>query len=147
MGFATDVIREIQSNAEKISRFMLGAGAILHGASAIVILTTLSIVISSRRNEIEIMKLVGASNWFIRVPFVFEGLIQGVIGSLLALPFLAVVRRLVIEDFSQSDTLRLLEGFRVTDPQFLFISLLVIVIGTAVATLGSIVAVSRYLNV
>ncbi len=145
--FATDVIREIQSNAEKISRFMLGAGAILLGASAIVILTTLSIAISSRRNEIEIMKLVGASNWFIRVPFVFEGLIQGVIGSLLALPFLAVVRRLVIEDFSQSDTLRLLEGFRVTDPQFLFISLLVIVIGTAVATLGSIVAVSRYLNV
>lgn len=145
--FATDVIREIQSNAERISRSLLILGGALLTASAIVILTTLSIAISSRRNEIEIMKLVGASNWFIRVPFVFEGMVQGIIGSLLALPLLAAVRRLVIEDFSESDTLRLLEGFRVTDPEFLFISLLVIAIGTAVATIGSIVAVSRYLDV
>ena len=62
--FASDVIREIQSNAEKISRALLGAGGVLILASAIVILTTLSIAIASRRNEIEIMKLVGASNWF-----------------------------------------------------------------------------------
>ncbi len=145
--FATEVIREIQSSAEKISRALLIASAGLLGASAIVILTTLSIAIASRRNEIEIMKLVGASNWFIRIPFVIEGVIQGVIGSLLALPLLAAIRTYLIEDLLESDSLRLLEGFRVTDPEFLFISLLVIGIGTAVATIGSVVAVSRYLNV
>ncbi len=145
--FATEVIREIQTNAEKISQVMLWVGVLLLVASAIVILTTLSIAISSRRNEIEIMKLVGASNWFIRIPFMIEGLLQGVIGALLALPFLAFARQYVIEDFSESDRLRLLEGFRVTDSEFLFISLTAIAIGTAVATVGSILAVSRYLDV
>ena len=112
-----------------------------------MILTTLSIAIASRRNEIEIMKLVGASNWFIRIPFMIEGLVQGVIGALIALPGLAFVRTYLIEDFSKSDNLRLLEGFRVTDSEFLVISLTVIAIGTAVATIGSIFAVSRYLDV
>ena len=76
-----------------------------------------------------------------------EGMIQGVLGALVALPGLAFVRTYLIEDFSKSDNLRLLEGFRVTDSEFLFISLSVIVIGTLVATIGSIVAVSRYLDV
>ncbi|NNC79106.1 MAG: ABC transporter permease [Acidimicrobiales bacterium] len=145
--FATEVIREIQSNAEKISRATLWAGVTLLFASTIMILTTLSIAIASRRNEIEIMKLVGASNWFIRIPFMIEGMIQGVIGALIALPGLAIVRTYLIEDFSKSDVLRLLEGFRVTDAEFLFISLGVLGIGTLVATIGSIFAVSRYLDV
>ncbi|MGI9608227.1 MAG: cell division protein FtsX [Acidimicrobiales bacterium] len=145
--FASDAIRAIQSNADKVSQSTLIAGVALLGASTIMILTTLSIAISSRRNEIEIMKLVGASNWFIRIPFMIEGMVQGVIGALVALPLLAFVRSYLIEDFSQSDTLLLLAGFRVTDSEFLFISLLVIAIGTAVATVGSIVAVSRYLDV
>ncbi len=145
--FATEVIREIQTNAEKISQVMLWVGVLLLVASAIVILTTLSIAISSRRNEIEIMKLVGASNWFIRIPFMIEGPLQGVIGALLSLPLMAVARRYVIEDFSESDSLKLLEGFRVTDSEFLFISLTALAIGTAVATVGSILAVSRYLDV
>ena len=145
--FASEVIREIQDNAQLISTGMLWVGVILLVASAIVILTTLSIAISSRRNEIEIMKLVGASNWFIRIPFMIEGLFQGVIGALLALPVLAAVRTLVIEQFSESDGLRLLEGFRVTDGEFLQISITALIIGTAVATVGSIFAVSRYLDV
>ena len=145
--FATEVIREIQNNAEKISLVTLGTGALLIVASAIVILTTLSIAIASRRNEIEIMKLVGASNWFIRIPFMIEGMIQGIVGALLALPLLALARTYVIEDFSKSDNLRLLEGFQVSDGEFLFISLIVIAIGTAMATIGSIIAVSRYLDV
>ena len=112
-----------------------------------MILTTLSIAISSRRNEIEIMKLVGASNWFIRIPFMIEGMVQGVAGALVALPGLFLVRKYLIEGLSKSDHLRLLEGFRVTDGEFLLMSLAVIVVGTLVATLGSIVAVSRYLDV
>ena len=145
--FASEVIREIQSNAEKISNATLWSGVALLVASTIMILTTLSIAISSRRNEIEIMKLVGASNWFIRVPFMIEGMVQGVVGALIALPGLMFVRTYLIEDFSKSDNLRLLEGFRVTDGEFLLISLAVIAIGTLVATIGSIFAVSRYLDV
>ncbi len=145
--FAADVIREIQNNASRLTQILLGVSGVLIAASVIVILTTLSIAISGRRNEIEIMKLVGASNWFIRIPFMIEGMVQGVVGALLALPALAWVRTQVIEEFSESDNLRLLEGFRVTDDEFLLISLAVLAIGTVVATIGSVVAVSRYLNV
>ena len=76
-----------------------------------------------------------------------EGMVQGVIGALVAIPLLAVFRTYLIEDFSQSDTLRLLAGFQVTDPEFLFISISVLAIGTIVATIGSVVAVSIYLDV
>lgn len=145
--FATEVIREIQQNASKISRAALWAGVALVMAAAIMILTTISIAISSRRNEIEIMKLVGASNWFIRIPFMIEGMVQGVVGALLAVPLLGLAREYLIEDFSESDNLRLLEGFRVTDGEFLATSLIVIGLGTGVATIGSIIAVSRYLDV
>ena len=145
--FATDVIREIQENADKISRATLIFGAFLLGASTIMILTTLSIAIASRRNEIEIMKLVGASNWFIRIPFMIEGMVQGVVGALIAVPILAFFRSYLIEDFSESDSLKLLQGFRVTDSEFLWISLAVIAIGSLVAMIGSIFAVSRYLDV
>ncbi len=145
--FASEVIREIQTNADKISRSTLWAGVVLILAAVIMILTTLSIAIASRRNEIEIMKLVGASNWFIRIPFMIEGMVQGVVGALLAVPLLGLAREYLIEDFSESDNLRLLEGFRVTDAEFLATSLIVIALGTGVATIGSIIAVSRYLDV
>lgn len=144
--FASEAIRAIQSNAERASQLLLAAGAVLLGASAIMILTTLSIAIASRRNEIEIMKLVGASNWFIRVPFMIEGLVQGLFGALLAVPLLVFFRG-VIEGFSESDTFRLFAGLNVTDSEFLFISLLVVAIGTGAAIFGSIIAVSRYLDV
>lgn len=145
--FASDAIGEIQDSARKVSRATLWAGVILLFAASIMILTTLSIAIASRRNEIEIMKLVGASNWFVRIPFMIEGMVQGVVGALVALPGLAFVRTYLIEDFSESENLLLLAGFRVNDGEFLAISLIVILIGALVSLGGSIFAVSRYLDV
>ena len=52
-------------------------------ASAQPFFNTIQTAIFSRRREIEVMKLVGASNWFIRVPFMVEGLLQGAIGALI----------------------------------------------------------------
>ena len=46
----------------------------------------------ARRREIEVMKLVGATNWFIRVPFMLEGLVQGLIGGVLAVGFVFLAR-------------------------------------------------------
>ena len=55
------------------------AGAI---AAIVLIFNTIRMAMFARRREIEVMKLVGASNWFIRIPFMLEGLIQGLVGSL-----------------------------------------------------------------
>ncbi len=65
---------------------------VLLGAAAVVLITnTIRLSIFSRRREIEVMKLVGATNAFVRLPFMLEGMITGFVGSLAALGLLAVV--------------------------------------------------------
>ena len=59
-------------------------------ASVLLISNTIRLSIFSRRREIEVMKLVGATNWFVRGPFMLEGLICGVAGALLAIFFLVL---------------------------------------------------------
>ena len=53
-------------------------------SAAVLILNTIRMAIFARRREVSVMKLVGATNWFIRVPFMSEGLLQGLVGSVLA---------------------------------------------------------------
>src|SRR5665213_1669850 len=62
----------------------LGIAVVLIVSAAVLILNTIRMAIFARRREVSVMKLVGATNWFIRVPFMSEGLLQGLFGSLLA---------------------------------------------------------------
>jgi cell division transport system permease protein len=66
------------------------ATVVLVIASVLLISNTIRLSIFSRRREIEVMKLVGATNWFVRGPFMLEGLICGVAGALLAIFFLII---------------------------------------------------------
>jgi cell division transport system permease protein len=70
--------------ARVIEVLFLLAVVILLAASALLIANTIRLSIFSRRREIEVMKLVGATNWFVRGPFMLEGLIVGFIGSVFA---------------------------------------------------------------
>ncbi len=63
---------------------------VLLSAAAILIANTIRLSIFARRREIEVMKLVGATNWFVRGPFMLEGLICGLVGSLLAVILLFI---------------------------------------------------------
>ena len=56
----------------------------VRSAPSALIVNTIQLAIFARRREIAVMKLVGATNWFIRIPFMIEGLIDGVVGALLA---------------------------------------------------------------
>jgi cell division transport system permease protein len=69
--------------------FVAGLMALLGVAAVVLIANTIRLSIFSRRREIEVMKLVGATNWFVRLPFVLEGMLTGLIGSLLAVVLLA----------------------------------------------------------
>lgn len=75
--------------------FLVGS-IILLIASTILIANTIRLSIFSRRREIEVMKLVGASNWFVRAPFMLEGILCGLAGSVLAVVLLLMAKELAL---------------------------------------------------
>ncbi len=144
---ADKTIRDIQRLADKVTRVFLVGSVILLTAATLLILTNVVSAIRSRGAEIEIMKVVGATNWFIRVPFMLEGLVQAVMGAMGAWVGLRVLDDTVIKGLSEPDSLQLMQGFRVDQGEFYSTSLLVLGIAIVVSGIGSAVAVTRYLDV
>jgi cell division transport system permease protein len=82
--------KRVLTIAKVISLVFLIAVVLLVVASTLLIANTIRLSIFARRREIEVMKLVGATNWFIRGPFMLEGLLCGLLGSVLAVILLVV---------------------------------------------------------
>jgi len=143
---ASEAVREIQNQADKVGRVFLAGSGLLLVASTLLILTNVVSAIRNRGQEIEIMKVVGATNWFIRVPFILEGLAQALIGAGLAMGGLVLLDRFVIDEFDETNNLQLLDGFTVDTEQLYFTGLLIVGIAVLAAGIGSMVAVSRYLK-
>ena len=144
--FAGDVIRDVQNLSNRAGRVLFIGSIILLGASTLLILNTLAVAIGNRRAEIEIMRLVGATKWFIRVPFMLEGLVQGLLGAAVAMTSNSLLRNYVIDQFSDADGLQLLAGFKVDDGAMLQVNLLVVAIAVGVAVVGSNLAVAMHLS-
>ena len=144
--FAGDVIRDVQNLSNRAGRVLFIGSIVLLGASTLLILNTLAVAIGNRRPEIEIMRLVGATKWFIRVPFMLEGLVQGLLGAIVAMISNSLLRNYVIDQFSDADGLQLLAGFKVDDAAMLQVNLLVVAIAVGVAVIGSNLAVAMHLN-
>lgn len=87
-----ETVRKLFDSTRTIRRERL-ITALVNGLAALVLIaTTIRMALYARRREIGIMKLVGATNWFIRVPFMFEGMSQGLIGATVASIALLVLR-------------------------------------------------------
>ena len=111
-----------------------------------LIFNTIRMAMFARRREIEVMKLVGASNWFIRIPFMLEGLIQGLVGSLSAVVSIYIFNSLLTDQLSE-EGVGLLSDFVVPTSHLGPLSFVLVLAGVAVAVLCSGVAASRYLDV
>jgi cell division transport system permease protein len=124
--------------------FLLGS-VILLVASTILIANTIRLSIFSRRREIEVMKLVGASNWFVRGPFMLEGLICGLLGAIAAVILLVLAREFalpVIEGRSAT--------FREDDVHalaFPLVALILVAVSLLVGAAGSGITLRRFLRV
>ncbi len=145
--FAFEVVKRIQETFNRIGVRFLAASGLLLLAALMLILNTIRVAMFARRREIEVMKLVGATNWFIRVPFIVEGIIQTLIGAAVAVASMTFVIRPFIDELSQDDVLPIFKGFVVTDADLLFTNFLVVAVAVVIGAIGSAVAVSRFLDV
>ncbi len=142
-----EAIKEIQKVSDRIRFVLLCVSIALVVVAVILMFITISVAISARSNEVEVMKLVGATNWFIRVPFMLEGLVHGVIGGGLAVLALRFFDTYVIDSFNSASNLKLLAGFSTDSTQLFNVSAGVFIGGAVVGMLGAGFAVSRHLDV
>ena len=123
-----------------------GVLVIIIALSAIAVLVafnTIRVTIYNSKEEIEIMRLVGASNWFIRGPFLVQGVLVGVAASLGTLVFLFVL------SFFGGDQLRSFSGFDVFSfilAQLFWLLLLLLAVGIGLGVLSAAIAINRYLR-
>jgi cell division transport system permease protein len=120
------------------------ATLILIVASVLLISNTIRLSIFSRRREIEVMKLVGATNWFVRGPFMLEGLFTGLAGALLAIFLLVVGKSIALP--------AILHHALSNDPDvhawpFPVVSLILAGMGLGLGALGSGVTIRRFLQI
>ena len=144
---ADEAIRAIERISNIVSVGMVLVAIALTIAALVLIGNTIQTAIFARRREIEVMKLVGATNWFIRVPFIIEGVIQTLIGAAVAVGMMTFAIRPFIDELSKDKVLPIFQGFVVTDGNLLVTNLLVIGVGVLIGAIGSAVAVSRFLDV
>jgi cell division transport system permease protein len=112
-------------------------------ASILLIANTIRLSLYARRREVEVMKLVGATDWFIRWPFVIEGVVVGAAGALLAIAVLAVTKVALLDPLANNWTL-------IAAPRTISFTALVIVLmgaGVLVSALGSGLSLRRFLRV
>jgi len=112
--------------------------------SLIFINNAIRLAIYARRKEIGIMRLVGASNWFIRTPFLMEGILQSLVGALLAIGTLSLVYFYVLPRLSELLTFL---PMALSGVQAAQVSLILIAFGIVMGLAGSGLALRRYLKV
>jgi cell division transport system permease protein len=138
----TDRILKVAGIIELV---FLIASVILIAASVILIANTIRLSIFSRRREIEVMKLVGATNWFVRGPFMLEGLVGGFVGSLVAVLLLLLGRELALPAIF-SDTIKDASP-EVHAWSFGVIAVVLIGAGLLLGALGSGITLRRFLRI
>lgn len=150
-GFAVQDLNYPQQTIERLNEvtgYMIwglrAATALFLVSSVLLISNTIRISIFARRKEIEVMKLVGASDGFVRTPFVFEGLLQGLVGAGLAAIVVVWLNYLFVEWSDGALPFVPISAGAVNTPLVL---LILIAVGAAIGILGSFLSVTRFLKV
>jgi cell division transport system permease protein len=143
----TDYKGDFITNMLRLSNWLTIAGlgilAVLTVASVVIVMNTIRTAVYHRRHEIELMKLVGATEWFVRGPFLAEGVMTGVIASSLALGLLLAAYRPFVDRF-RAELFFLPLSY---DPHF--VHLLagdLLIAGAALGAVGSYVGVRRFVR-
>lgn len=152
-----DGIEEVRYYKDIIDKLMIVANYIRLGGmviigvlvlvSVFIISNTIKITVSSRKREINIMKYVGATNGYIRGPFIIEGILFGLIGAMLSIALINFGYEYFFK--SVNDQLYVLFTVYLVPPSLLIEDIIIIftAIGVGIGALGSIISLKRFLNV
>jgi len=143
VNYAKDTVEKLFS----VTKFVRNSGAVfvvgLSFLALFLISNTIKVTIFARRREIEIMKLVGATNWFIRWPFLVEGLLIGLFGSILPILLLGIGYDYLVRKVAGV----MLFTFAPFDPLVYSVAFILVGIGALIGMIGSMMSISRFLRV
>jgi cell division transport system permease protein len=143
-------IGDSRDDASKISgatsaiRWVLGViSALLLVASLLLVANTIRLSIYARRREVEVMRLVGATNWFIRWPFMVEGLVCGLVGAGIAIGFLFLGKQVIVDPLANNFNL-ISSGHTIP---FASLALVLLCVAMGVSAMGSGLTLRRFLKI
>jgi cell division transport system permease protein len=144
--YVDEAVQRLAQLNQGLNWLSLGITSMLTLTAIAVINTTIRLIVMARRREIEVMQLVGATNTWIYMPFVLQGLVLGGIGALLAWGMLAGVQEFVGRLLAQQpEFIKLLtSGLEVTAKEALLLPLILLGLGGSVGLMGSLFAVRRF---
>lgn len=134
------VLSQLQEITKKLSVFGLAFTLFLGCLTLLIINNTIALLIQARGREIEIMRMMGVGNWYIRLPFLFQGAFYGVSGALIAYLPLSWVHQSIHQAFTFFQ-------FSPNPYSLSFVLTMMIVIGLGVGSGGSAMAMRRYLQI
>ena len=140
---ADEAVRDLIEVTSFLRVGFIALALVLLASALFLIVNTIRLATFARRREIEVMKLVGASNWFVRIPFMAEGLIQGAVGAGLAVGGMFLLQW----GFGTIENRKgFFEGFYVTSSNAGRIGIVILIVGAVIGVLGSAIGLRRFLR-
>lgn len=144
--YGQDTVRKLFAVTRWISIAAGGFATLLIFVSLVLITNTIRLAIFARRKEIGIMRLVGASSWFIRWPFILEGMLEGLSGAIVAILVLTVLWRTFFASLASGQVFAFL-SFNFDQVTFVKLLFLLALSGAAIGAAGSFIALRRFLKI
>ncbi len=141
---AQGMVNTVLTYSDLLKKISMGIMALLLLISVVIISNTVKLTVFNRRKEINIMKYIGATDRFIRVPFVFEGILIGLIGALIAFGLMswAYIMALKWAEEIHFDLFKLIGYYQLAP----VLALLFIAVGCVIGVLGSGISMKKYLH-
>ena len=147
--YGQSYVRKLFSITAIIGTIALLIIIVLLLATIVLIFNTIRLSIYARRKEIEVMKLVGASNWFVRIPFLFEGFFEGFLGSIFATTLLYIMGKFLLIKGERVivETMRIKELAILGSGDFImYVYIGIIIFGGLLGITSSVIALRRYVK-
>lgn len=144
--YLDEALKNLTQLNRGFSQISLGVVALLTLTAIAVITTTIRLIVVARNQEIEVMKLVGATTSWIYLPFILQGITFGLVGALIAWGFVVATRHLMQTALARQPSFlqTLSEGLRLNSWQIVVLPLILLGFGSIVGIVGSLFAVRRF---